>query len=162
MKTGLLLSAALIAFHPNASGLSGPESLTAAAAENFEIVSPDGRQSVNVEIAAGQAGTEVFYSVSFEGKQVILPSRMELVLDNHVWERAMGKSFRQDAAWPDGMELTDTTVISRETVWHNAYGERSSVRDAGRGIVFHFARNDGSQYRLDIEVRAYDEGIAFR
>lgn len=162
MKTGLLLSAALIAFHPNASGLSGPESLTAAAAENFEIVSPDGRQSVNVEIAAGQAGTEVFYSVSFEGKQVILPSRMELVLDNHVWERAMGKSFRQDAAWPDGMELTDTTVISRDTVWHNAYGERSSVRDAWQGIVFHFARNDGSQYRLDIEVRAYDEGIAFR
>lgn len=161
MNTGFLLFAAAFAFHTNLaafpeSGAHDPEDAY------FEIISPDGRQSVKLEIAAGETGGGIFYSTAFDGKQVILPSRMELVVDNHVWEHAMGKSFSCNTCWPEGMVLTDTTETARDTVWQNAYGERSSVRDAYRGIVFHFARNDGSQYRLDIEVRAYDEGIAFR
>ena len=58
--------------------------------------------------------------------------------------------------------LDSTETFSRDTLWHNPYGERSSVKDAYNGLLLHFSKKDASKYRLDIEVRAYDEGIALR
>ena len=41
-------------------------------------------------------------------------------------------------------------------------GERSTVREAYNEATMYLSKKDGSNYRLNIEVRAYDEGIAFR
>ena len=46
--------------------------------------------------------------------------------------------------------------------WHPLYGERSTVREAYNEATMYLSKKDGSNYRLNIEVRAYDEGIAFR
>ena len=46
--------------------------------------------------------------------------------------------------------------------WHPLYGERSTVREAYNEAIMYLSKKDGSNYRLNIEVRAYDEGIAFR
>ena len=138
----------------------------AAGAQEFALSSPDGKQSVTVNVHGPAAdGTEpagITYSTAYDGRPVILESAMDLTIDNHVWEHAMGKFFSQKSGWTDGLILADTTMTSRDTVWHNRYGERSTVRDAYNGLILHFVKDDGSDYRLDIELRAYDEGIAFR
>ncbi|MDE6339077.1 MAG: glycoside hydrolase family 97 protein, partial [Muribaculaceae bacterium] len=49
-----------------------------------------------------------------------------------------------------------------DSVWHPLYGERSTVRDRYNSATLFMSRKDKSDYRLNVEVRAYDEGIAFR
>lgn len=135
----------------------------------YSIFSPDGRQCAEISISllqdpghAGDGNTRICYSTFLDGRPVITESAMDLEIDNHVWEHAMGKFFDAKEKWFDDLRLESVTETDRDTVWHNRFGERSAVRDAYNGMIFHFAKNDASKYRLDIEVRAYDEGIAFR
>lgn len=124
------------------------------------ISSPNGRNAVSFD----KQGKELIYSVSVDGEQAILPSRAGLNLDNRVWEMALGK---RDLAQPDcWMDLLTVDSISyhplTDTTRHPLYGERSTVRDHFNSATLHLSRKDKSDYRLDVEVRAYDEGIAFR
>lgn len=44
----------------------------------------------------------------------------------------------------------------------NLWGEQAVVPDNYNAATLHLSKHDGSNYRMDIEVRAYNEGIAFR
>ncbi len=136
--------------------------LTAAAQTQavLTVVSPDG----NNEIEFSKPGKELTYKVAYKGSDVILPSRAGLEIDNRVWEMALGK---RDLAHPDcWMDLLTVDSISHgvgvDTTWTPLYGERSTVRDHYNSGTLHLSRKDKSDYRLDIEVRAYDQGVAFR
>lgn len=124
------------------------------------IKSPDGRNEVNFS----KNGKELTYSVKVDGKDVILPSRAGLQLDNRVWEMALGKrDLVQPDCWMDMLVVDSVTYAAPvDSVWHPLYGERSTVRDRFNGATLHMSRKDKSKYRLDVQVRAYDEGIAFR
>ena len=132
------------------------------AVREVRLVSPDGRQEMTIAVADENGATRIIWSAGRDGRAVILPSAMDLTVDNHVWEHALARFYEPLDRWFDNLELKDVTYSSRDTVWHNAYGERSAVHDAWNGAVLHFAKDDGSDYRLDIEARAYDEGVAFR
>lgn len=128
--------------------------------QQLEVKSPDGRTSV----CFSKPGKELTYAITSDGKEIILPSRAGLDLDNRVWEMALGK---RDLVQPDcWMDLLTVDSVSAgtpvDTVWHPLYGERSSVRDRYNSATMYLSRKDKSKYRLNIEVRAYDEGIAFR
>lgn len=124
------------------------------------LKSPDGRNEVNFS----KNGKELLYSVRVDGKDVILPSRAGLQLDNRVWEMALGKrDLVQPECWMDMLVVDSVTYAAPvDSVWHPLYGERSTVRDRFNGATLHMSRKDKSKYRLDVQVRAYDEGIAFR
>ncbi len=131
-----------------------------AATPELTLTSPDGRNTV----VFAKPAAELTYSVSVDGRPLILRSRAGLDLDQRVWEMALGK---RDLAQPDcWMDLLTVDSVCRgadvDTVWHPLYGERSAVRDRYRTATLHLSRKDKSDYRLDVEVRAYDEGIAFR
>ena len=132
-------------------------------AQSFDVASPNGRQTARVVVSAEGGCTRISYSTSLDGRPVILPSALDLGIDNHVWEMATGKrAVRRTERWFDGLVLDGSEVSSRDTVWHNPFGERSEVRDAYNGLILHFKKDDSSLCKLDIEFRAYDEGIAFR
>ena len=150
IKKGLLFTAAVTL------------ATSALTAREFTVSSPDSRQEASIEVSDEDGRTRIYWATAFDGKPVILKSAMDLTIDNHVWEHAMGKFFGTQDRWFDNLVLTSETKTSRDTVWHNRFGERSTVRDAYNGMILHFAKEDGSDYRLDIEIRAYDEGIAFR
>ncbi len=124
------------------------------------LKSPDGRNEVNFS----KNGKELLYSVRVDGKDVILPSRAGLQLDNRVWEMALGKrDLVQPDCWMDMLVVDSVTYAAPvDSVWHPLYGERSAIRDHFNGATLHMSRKDKSKYRLDVQVRAYDEGIAFR
>ena len=134
----------------------------AASAQTFRLASPDSRQEALLSVSEDNGRTSISYQTSFDGRPVILPSVLDLTIDNHIWERALAKKAEPVDSWFDNLVYESHETFSRDTVWHNRYGERSTVRDAYNGLTVHFVKKDASKYRLDIELRAYDEGIALR
>ncbi len=111
--------------------------------EIIRLQSPDGRY----DITAGINPSGRFqYSVSFDGKMIILPSALGLEADGRIMP---GKEAKV-------VEIQDTTV---DYTWKPVYGERSRYRDHYRQKIITLKRN---QYEMDIVFRAYDEGIAFQ
>lgn len=134
----------------------------ASSAQTFRLASPDSRQEVLLSVSEDNGRTSISYQTTFDGRPVILPSVLDLTIDNHIWERALAKKAEPVDSWFDNLVYDSHETFSRDTVWHNRYGERSTVRDAYNGLTVHFVKKDASKYRLDIELRAYDEGIALR
>ncbi|MDE6078388.1 MAG: glycoside hydrolase family 97 N-terminal domain-containing protein, partial [Muribaculaceae bacterium] len=140
--------------------------LTLAAGSVLSLSSPD--KSHQIEIFQDLSPDSVYslsYDVSFKGKPMVAKGRLGLNLDNISWEKALAlgkRKLRQPKVWMDLLEVDSVTYSSRDTVWHPLYGERSTVKDHWNGATLHLSRKDASKYRLDVEVRAYDEGIAFR
>ena len=139
-------------------------SMYAAAPEKLEVKSPGGTQQVEFYMSRSASGANVLcYQVYYKGEKVIGPSRAGLELDNRVWEMALGKrSLPQPDCWVDTMEADSVSYGSCDETWHPLYGERGTVRDRHNSGTLYLSRKDGSGYRMNIEVRAYDEGIAFR
>lgn len=135
---------------------------------------------------------ETRYSVQYRGKDVVLDSRCGLNLDNRTWEMALGfRELHQYADWMSPMELDSVrTFPAVDNAYRNLYGERSLVHERYTSATLYLSRKPerpvdsltcvlspagyearakrssgqtiSSGYRLNIEVRAYDEGIAFR
>ena len=131
-------------------------------AQTIAIASPNGRHEAEVAITTVDNRLQVHYSTRFDGKEVIRPSRLDLEMDNLIWEQALARDYSRHARWFDALRYTSHERIERDTTWQNPYGERSTVHEAYQGVIVHFARPDKSGYRLDIELRAYNEGVAFR
>lgn len=129
-------------------------------ATELKLTSPDG---VN-EVTFSKPDRELTYQVRMNGADVILPSRAGLDLDNRVWEMALGKrDLQQPDCWMDLLTVDSVRVHQPvDKTWHPQYGERSAVRDRYNSATMYLSRHDKSKYRLNVEVRAYDEGIAFR
>lgn len=140
-------------------------SLVANTGKELSLTSPDGtHQVVFYQNQLPSKTNELCYKVAFKGKLVIQESRAGLELDNRIWEMALGqRNLVQPASWMDNLEID--SISSLPTVdrnWHPLYGERSEIHDRYNAATLHLSKKDGSFYRLNIEVRAYNEGIAFR
>jgi alpha-glucosidase len=110
--------------------------------------SPDGRVGVTVRV-----GKALTYAITFAGRPVVLPSPIELALDD---PRA--------GAPPLGRELRVINQ-SRRTIdetWTAVHGKRRQVRDHANEIRLELGDKSARGRRLDLIVRAYDEGAAFR
>ncbi len=141
-------------------------SLSVQAQEKSElrITSPDGRQEICFFQSIKESGAkQVQYTLSYDGKEILKPSQAGLDLDNMVWEKATGlRKLPQPECWMDGMETDSVSYGAYDETWHPLYGERSTIHNAYRCGTMYLSRKDGSNYRLNIEVRAYNEGVAFR
>lgn len=140
-------------------------SLAAEDAKELKLASPDGTHEVVFsQKRVSPQVNEICYRVDYKHQPVLKDSRAGLGLDNRIWEMALGvRNLKQPACWMDNLEV-DSVVYqpSVDNVWHPLYGERSTVHDAYNVATMYLSKKDGSGYRLNIEVRAYDEGIAFR
>ncbi|MGN0036049.1 MAG: glycoside hydrolase family 97 catalytic domain-containing protein [Bacteroidaceae bacterium] len=139
--------------------------LHAADGPTLRISSPEGSHTAEFRSDVRPDGThELTYTVCFEGQPVLLPSQAGLHVDNRTWEMALGvRDLVQPRCWMDDFSVDSVrTLPSVDQTWHPLYGERSTVRDRYNAATLYLSKKDKSQYRLNIEVRAYDEGIAFR
>ena len=150
MKTRILAAAALLS----------AASPILADTPALKLTSPDGRNAVEFS----KPGKELTYSLKVDGQDAILPSRAGLDVDNRTWEMALGKrDLAQPDCWMDLLTVDCVTYHAPvDSIWHPLYGERSTVHDRFNSATLHMSRHDKSDYRLDVQVRAYDEGIAFR
>lgn len=115
---------------------------SAAAQETVQTLSPNGKLAITVSLQDGAPR----YEVTYQGKPVVL-------------ESALGINGNGD--WSRGMRIAGVTRSSRDTLWTPVYGERSEIPDRYNQSVIRFAHGK-REPSLELEVRAYDEGAAFR
>lgn len=127
------------------------------------VTSPDGMQVITLwQQQDADKTLSVHYRIDYQSQPVVLDSRVGLELDNRIWELALARHINRGNKWMDNLQYKSTDRSEHSSNWNNPYGERSTVTDAYRSAILHFAKTDGSDYRMDIEVRAYNEGVAFR
>ena len=129
----------------------------------LKLASPDSTHQVKFYGRQSVSGkNQLYYQVNYKGVPVLQESQVGLDLDNRIWESALARKIKQPDCWMDNLEIDSVSYSSCDTVWHPLYGERSSIRDTYTAATLYMSKKDGSNYRLNIEVRAYNEGVAFR
>jgi alpha-glucosidase len=152
-----------------------PLSLYAANGEsvNEKISSPDGCYVFSFcQGTKPEGGKMMKYRISYKGKTVVDWSEMGVEIENKTFESALGVPHDSCRSWCDNLNFIGTERLSMDTVWHPVYGEWSSIRDHYNAMNLKFMKGDDAPvttdynklkcYYMNIEVRAYDEGIAFR
>lgn len=139
-------------------------SLFAENSKQLIVSSPGEIHSISLYTKQTATGAnELLYKINYKGKQVIAESKAGLEVDNRVWEMALGKrTIQQPDSWMDNFVVDSVSYSSHSGKWTPVYGERSLVNDNYNSGVIYLSKKDKSKYKLNVEVRAYDEGIAFR
>ena len=88
------------------------------------------------------------YRVIYQGKPVISSSLMGFVLSD-------GDAF------DSGFEITGSATSQGDSSWKPVWGEVNSIRDHHSTLLIHL-RQTSTQRLLDIEFRAFEDGIGFR
>lgn len=147
------------------SGLVVATALWAGNEKTLALASPDGSHTVSFSQQTMASGNRsVYYEVTYRGEPVVMNSQAGLEMDNRIWEKALGvRTLAQPRCWMDNLELDSVRIFPTvDRSWQPLYGERSSVKDHYNSGTLFLSKKDGSGYRLNVEVRAYNEGIAFR
>jgi alpha-glucosidase len=113
-------------------------------ARENQVVSPDGQLEVNIKLV----GKQPFYSVSYNGKAVLLESALGVVFESDPFE--------------GGFEVIDTQSISCDSTWEMVWGQNKTVRDHYNQTTIKLRELGKLKRKLDVIFRAYDDGIAYR
>jgi alpha-glucosidase len=108
------------------------------------VSSPDGHVIVTVNDNAG-----LRYRVTFDDEAVLADSRLGL-------EFAGGVSLGRQIA------IVAATGTEHDSTWENAFGQHRSVRDHYRELKIELKEQADAPSRLNLIVRAYDQGVALR
>ncbi|HSX63605.1 MAG TPA: glycoside hydrolase family 97 N-terminal domain-containing protein, partial [Pseudoxanthomonas sp.] len=106
------------------------------------VPSPDGRAEIRIEDDASR------FSVLWRGEIVVAASPLGLELDGAPAFGALALESREDTEVDREIPLIATKA--------------SVARDHYRGATLTFRETDAPARRLIVDVRAYDEGVAFR
>ncbi len=115
-----------------------------ARAKDESLTSPDGRVAVIVSDTGG-----LRYRVTLDGQPALADSRLGL-------DFAGGISLGRAA------KITAAARAEHDGTWENSFGQRRVVPDRYRELKLELAENADAPQRLNLIVRAYDNGIAFR
>lgn len=116
-----------------------------AAGQTLELVSPDGAN--RVVVALDRQGVPN-YTVQRRGELILAPAPIALDLD------------RDMLGW--GMAVTGSEASSADTRYRIVLGKAAEGRDHYNQRIVHLQERGGAKRRMDIILRAYDDGIAFR
>ena len=109
-----------------------------------EVSSPDGSIRVNFELQ----GTVPTYSVTYQGKPIILPSRLGYDLD--------GK-----ADLLDGFTLLNEERSTFDETWTPVWGENREIRNHYNELLVSLAQTAEDRY-MNIRFRVYNDGFGLR
>jgi alpha-glucosidase len=115
------------------------------AGSELKLSSPDGKNVVQFRLEDGKPE----YEVSRSGEDIITPSRM-------------GFTFKGESASLVRFELVSADTSSADETWQQVWGEKQKIRNHFNQLSIVLQETNGSQRNLNIEFRAYDDGVAFR
>jgi len=117
--------------------------LDAKAIMPFELKSPDHRISFSMKIEGS-----AFYSINYQNQSVVEWSKLGISCNGDNWNKQLIIN-------PGAVQLHDT-------IWTPVYGERNQIRDHYNESVINITRENRKYPVLQLIVRAYNSGIAFR
>jgi alpha-glucosidase len=138
----------------------------AVCANAVNLQSPDGNYVITLN--------GMTYSVDFKGHPIVRQSLLGVNVDNRLFESALAIPRGSHENWCDDLELKGAERVSVDTQWSPLYGENVCIRDCYNELVLHFEKGSEGKgtvsegydkrkyYAMDIIVRAYNEGVAFR
>ncbi|OCW95563.1 alpha-glucosidase [Macellibacteroides sp. HH-ZS] len=109
-------------------------------AQQKTIQSPDGNVLFTLQ---SHNNGELTYKVSYKDKPILLESQLGI------------------SGWDNNLEIEQDYASSSNTSWKPVYGERAEVRDHYNQCIYRI-KTKGRGDRLELIVRAYNAGIAFR
>lgn len=121
--------------------------LTTYAQSVLEIKSPNQKISFTLQHKM-EAEDGLFYSIRYENLAVVEWSKLGITCNGDPWNKQL-------VAVASATQLHDTT-------WTPVYGERDRIRDHYNESVVNITRENRKFPVLQLIVRAYDSGIAFR
>jgi alpha-glucosidase len=104
----------------------------------------------------------MYYTLTFEDQPVINESVLDIQLDNHLSESAMALKVDKHKRWCENLIIKKIIRYSKDTSWKPVGGERSEVTNHYNAIDIEMVKDDNPIYRIDVQIRAYNEGIALR
>ncbi len=109
------------------------------------LESPDKNFSLNFTLnTAGEA----FYSLNYQGKEVIKPSKM-------------GFEILNTAPMKAGFELKNTEFKSVDQIWKPVWGEESEIRDNHNEMLVELYQ-PSEKRGMKIRFRLFNDGLGFR
>lgn len=121
----------------------------------LQVASPNGQLIFQFSIRAGGVP---YYEIRYNKQPVILASRLGLLNNPNGNPGAPN--------WNEKLVVVKTSVQSVDTSWKPVYGERDKIPDRYRELTLTLQDtlniNGREKGEMQLIVRAYDEGIAFR
>lgn len=111
------------------------------AQQSNTLSSPDGRLIFSFSLT-GEGVPK--YTISYVEKSVVLSSSLGI------------------NDWQKDLVISNVSFSQQDTTWKQVYGERSIVRDHYKAMNVTLLRKSKGQATLQLQIRAYNEGIAFR
>lgn len=115
------------------------------APDGLRLASPDGRNTVLVEIRGGR----LHYSVGRKGRAVLLPS-------------LLGFEFRGAKPLRDSVRIVGSARNAVDQTWTQPWGEVARVRDNHNELRVSVAEAIAPGRKFDVVFRAFNDGIGFR
>lgn len=124
-----------------------------------QFTSPD--EAYQLMIIGDDSG-QIKYKVDYKGKPVVNSSQLSISLDNHLSEWAMAIKEKPKGEWMEGLVFKGTKTNSVDSSWTPVYGERSVIQEKYNELILTFEQKASANYKMDIQLRAYNEGVAIR
>ena len=130
------------------------------------LSSPDGKYVIGID--------GMTYTITYNNKVIVERSQLGVNVDNRLFESALAVPRGENENWCSDLQLKGEERITVDTTWTPLYGENNRIRDHYNQLVLHYEKGSNGQgvvsdgydkrkyYAMDIVVRAYNEGIAFR
>lgn len=117
------------------------------------LKSPDGALEISIATLSGatpsESGGQLSYRVTFRGAPVVEWSRLGLDIQG---SSMLGADVR----------ILASNTSELDESWTALHGKANPVRDQYKAVVVHTAETGRRVRKLDIEARAYNDGVAFR
>ncbi len=148
------------------------------------LVSPDGNYLFTFyQKQFPHERKQMYYTLSYKGKTVIEESELGVLIENQLFESALAIPNDTSKIWGENLLLSGMETKTVDEIWYPVYGERQAIRDYYNELVLKFqkggvpetesasatptagqgqAYDKRQYYYMDLIVRAYDEGVAFR
>lgn len=143
-----------------------------------QVVSPDGKYTFSFyQRSYGKDNTRMYYTLSYKGKTVVKESELGVNIDNRLFESALAIPNDTCRVWTENLVLTKDSLAQRHSEWTPLYGENKTIPDNYNALTLSFKKGEAGDgfnnvggnsydkrrfYYMNIEVRAYNEGVAFR
>ena len=110
----------------------------------YEVISPDGKNKIKFELVK----SEPKYAVSHGKTQVLGLSDMGFLL--------------KDKDLSTNFEVVKVENSSFDETWEQVWGEKHKIRNHYNQMVVKLQQKDKQKSQLEIQFRAFDDGVAFR
>lgn len=121
---------------------------------------------------------QMYYKVAYKDRPVILESELGVLIENNLFESSLDIVNDSSELWCENLDFKGVDKNTVNESWKPVYGERSIVKDNYNEMVIQFNKfgthgdleeghagtfyDKRRSYNMDVVVRAYNEGIAFR